>query len=101
MRMRLLERLRAIAPNLLVSWYAWRHPAMPLYGKVLLPGLMLYVISPIDLISDFFPVIGWLDDIALLTFALPALLNFLPGTVTNQARHQASLLRARFSLRRR
>lgn len=101
MRISLLGRLKAIAPNLLVTWYAWRHPAMPLYGKILLPGLLLYVISPVDLISDFFPVLGLLDDMVVLTFALPVLLNLLPGTVMNQARHQASLLRARFSMHRR
>jgi uncharacterized membrane protein YkvA (DUF1232 family) len=72
---------------------------MPLHGKLLLAGLLLYVISPVDLISDFLPVLGWLDDMALLTFALPALLNFLPVNVINQSRHQASLLRARFSMR--
>ena len=100
MRLSLFGRIKAIAPNLLVGWYAWRNPAMPLYGKILLPGLLLYVVSPVDLISDFFPVLGWLDDIVLLTFALPALLNLLPGTVMNQARHQASLMRARFAMRR-
>lgn len=100
MRISLLGRLRAIGPNLLVGWYAWRHPAMPLYGKLLLASLLLYVASPIDLVSDFFPVLGWLDDMALLTFALPALLNLLPGTVMNQARHQASLVLARFPQRR-
>lgn len=100
MRISLLGIIKAIAPNLLVGWYAWHHPAMPLYGKILLPGLLLYVISPVDFISDFFPVLGWIDDMVLLTFALPALLNLLPGTVMNQARHKARLLRARFSMRR-
>ncbi len=44
--------------------------------NVIIPGMvLLYVISPIDILPDWFPVIGVLDDLALLAFALPMLIS--------------------------
>jgi len=42
---------------------------VPKFKKILLILPLIYTISPIDLVSDFFPVVGWLDDAAILTVA--------------------------------
>ncbi|SJZ38025.1 YkvA family protein [Selenihalanaerobacter shriftii] len=42
---------------------------VPKFKKLLLFIPIIYVISPIDLVSDFIPLLGWLDDAAILTFA--------------------------------
>jgi len=97
---RFFRKFRAIGPNLLVAWYAWRHPATPVMYKVLLGLAALYIVSPLDLVPDALPVLGWLDDAAILTFTLPALLRLLPVSVLNQARQQATQLRSRYRLRR-
>lgn len=68
-----------------MAWYAFRHPATPPLGKFALLIIALYLISPIDLIPDTLPVLGWLDDFALAGFILPALLRWLPGTVQAHA----------------
>jgi uncharacterized membrane protein YkvA (DUF1232 family) len=48
----------------------------PHFKNVIVPGLVLvYLISPIDFLPDFIPVIGVLDDIALLAFAIPLLIK--------------------------
>ncbi|KIA82839.1 hypothetical protein OA84_04475 [Kaistella solincola] len=48
----------------------------PHFKNVIVPGLVLvYLISPIDFLPDFIPVIGVLDDIALLAFAIPLLIT--------------------------
>lgn len=86
MFLRLFRRIRATGKNLIVAWYAMRNPATPLIAKLLLAALALYVISPIDLLPDAFPVLGWVDDISMLAFVLPALLNLLPADILQAAK---------------
>jgi uncharacterized membrane protein YkvA (DUF1232 family) len=59
-------------------WAALRHPAAPGWLKLGTALIVLYVISPIDLIPDFIPGIGWLDDAVLVPLAIRWLLNRLP-----------------------
>ena len=60
-------------------WFALRHPAAPTWLKVGSALIVLYVLSPIDLIPDFIPVLGWIDDIVLVPFAIRWLLSRLPA----------------------
>ena len=60
-------------------WRALRHPQSPSWLKLGALGVLLYVISPIDLIPDVIPVIGVLDDIVLVPLAIRFLLNRLPA----------------------
>jgi uncharacterized membrane protein YkvA (DUF1232 family) len=55
----------------------------------MLIGMVIYVISPIDLIPDAVPILGWLDDLALITLILPLLLKLLPEEVLTEARRQS------------
>jgi len=59
-------------------WAALRHPGAPGWLKLGTALIVLYVISPIDLIPDFIPGIGWIDDAVLLPLAIRFLLNRLP-----------------------
>jgi uncharacterized membrane protein YkvA (DUF1232 family) len=86
---RLLLRLRAAGSHLRIAWYAWQHPKLPLAGRLMLIGMVIYVISPIDFIPDALPVLGWLDDLALMTLILPLLLRLLPTEVITEARRQS------------
>lgn len=87
---RLLLRLRASWRHLRVAWYAWRDPKLPLAGRLMLTAIVIYVVSPIDLMPDVVPVLGWLDDLTLIGLVLPLLLRLLPGEVLAQARQQAA-----------
>ena len=60
-------------------WRALRHPQSPGWLKLGALGVVLYLISPIDLIPDVIPVIGVLDDIVLVPLAIRFLLNRLPA----------------------
>lgn len=86
---RLLLRLRAAGSHLRVAWCAWRHPKLPLAGRLMLIGMAIYVISPIDFIPDALPVLGWLDDLALISLILPLLLKLLPQEVIAEARRRS------------
>jgi len=59
-------------------WAALRHPGAPGWLKLGTALIVLYVISPIDLIPDFIPGIGWIDDAVLVPLAIRFLLNRLP-----------------------
>ena len=62
-------------------WRALRHPQSPGWLKVGVAALALYVLSPIDLIPDVIPVVGVLDDIAIVAFGIRWLLNRLPASL--------------------
>lgn len=59
-------------------WFALRHPDAPTWLKVGTVGVLLYVISPIDLIPDVVPVLGLVDDLVLVPLAVRWLLGRLP-----------------------
>jgi uncharacterized membrane protein YkvA (DUF1232 family) len=58
-------------------WIALRHPAAPTWLKVGAALVVLYVLSPIDLIPDVIPVLGWMDDVVLVPMAIRFLLKRL------------------------
>ena len=65
-------------------WFALRHPAAPGWLKVGTALIVLYVLSPIDLIPDFIPVIGFVDDLVLVPLAIRFLLKRLPPELTRR-----------------
>ena len=60
-------------------WRALRHPQAPLWLKLGTVGLVIYVISPIDLIPDFIPFLGIADDLVLVPLGVRFLLSKLPA----------------------
>jgi uncharacterized membrane protein YkvA (DUF1232 family) len=59
-------------------WRALRHPQAPLWLKLGALGIVLYVLSPVDLIPDWLPLLGIADDLVLVPLAVRFLLNRLP-----------------------
>ena len=62
-------------------WRALRHPHAPSWLKWAVAGLALYLVSPIDLLPDALPILGWVDDLVLIPAAIHALLKRLPSHV--------------------
>jgi uncharacterized membrane protein YkvA (DUF1232 family) len=60
-------------------WLALRHPEAPLWLKLGSAGLVLYLISPVDLLPDVIPVLGLVDDLVLIPLAMRWMLNRLPA----------------------
>lgn len=60
-------------------WFALRHPAAPAWLKVATAGLVLYLVSPVDLLPDALPLIGVVDDLVLIPLAVRWLLSRLPA----------------------
>ena len=89
----MLEALKARADALgretLALWYAMRHPRTPLAAKVIAAIVVAYAVSPIDLIPDFIPVLGLLDDLVLLPLGIWLCLKLLPADVMAECREKA------------
>ncbi len=83
---------RGLKREIAALWFAVRDPATPWYAKALGFVIVGYAISPIDLIPDFIPVLGYLDDILILPLGLALLKRLIPREVMKRARSKASEL---------
>lgn len=92
--MALLETLRAWAHRLkrdgVTLWFAYRHPNTPLLAKALCVIVVAYALSPIDLIPDFIPVLGYLDDVILLPMLIWLAIQLVPEQVLAECRLKAA-----------
>jgi len=79
-----------IKAELAVLYYAYRNPAMPLAPKLVILFTIGYALSPIDLIPDFIPVIGYLDDLILIPVLIKLALRLIPPSIIEPARKQAA-----------
>ncbi len=65
--------------ELLLAWAMLRDPRSPMAAKLTVVLALVYVISPIDLVTDFIPILGWLDDGLIAYLLLQAAFKFLPA----------------------
>ena len=70
-------------------YLASKHPRTPWYAKVLAALIVGYVLSPIDLIPDFIPVVGYLDDLILVPLGIVLLIKIIPGDILEECRAKA------------
>jgi uncharacterized membrane protein YkvA (DUF1232 family) len=80
---------RALKLNVLALWFTLKNPKMPFWAKVVCFVTVAYALSPIDLIPDFIPVLGYLDDLILVPALVWLTLKLIPAEVMNQSREQA------------
>ena len=66
-----------------------RHPQTPWLARLLIAGLVAYALSPIDLIPDFIPVLGYLDDLILLPLGIALAVRLIPDNVLAECRAAA------------
>ena len=78
---RLRRWARLIKRDALTLWYACRDPRTPLWLKLMTGVLVAYAFSPIDLIPDFIPIIGLLDDAIIVPLGVMLLLRLLPKEI--------------------
>ena len=71
-------------------YLASRDPRVPWYAKVLAAAVAAYALSPIDLIPDFIPVIGYLDDLIILPLGIWLVVSLIPREVMVEYRAKAS-----------
>lgn len=81
--------VKMVRENAMILFYAWRHPQTPYYIKGILTAVVIYVLSPIDLLPDYLPLVGIADDVTLFTGAMLYLTNLLPAPVLTESRRQS------------
>jgi uncharacterized membrane protein YkvA (DUF1232 family) len=86
---RLKERARRLKQEVHAVYFAARDPRTPWYAKAVAAVVVGYAFSPIDLIPDFVPVFGYLDDLILLPLGIALVLRMLPPAVMADARGEA------------
>ncbi len=67
-----------LATHLLALWRLFRHPDTPRPAKWVALFVLAYALSPIDLIPDFIPVLGWLDDLIVLPLGIALAVRLTP-----------------------
>ena len=68
---------------------AWKDPATPLAARIVIAVTVAYAVSPIDLIPDFIPVIGLLDDLVILPLLIILAIHLIPPDVASRTRREA------------
>ena len=89
------EQARKLKQDVVAIALAMRDPRVPWYAKALGACIVAYALSPIDLIPDFIPVVGYLDDLVLVPLGLFLLLRLIPAPVMAEHRAAAAELAQR------
>jgi uncharacterized membrane protein YkvA (DUF1232 family) len=86
------RRARDLKREVYALYFACRDPRVPWYAKALAAGIVGYAFSPIDLIPDFIPVLGYLDELVLLPLGIMAVRAMIPGEILAECRERAHRL---------
>lgn len=87
---KLKDAAKALKQELVVLAHAARDPRTPWYARALIIMVVAYAVSPIDLIPDFIPILGYLDDLLLVPAGLWLALRLVPRHVLDEHRAQVA-----------
>ena len=82
-------KTKQLRTEIVALYLASKHPRTPWYAKALAALIIGYALSPIDLIPDFIPVIGYLDDFILVPLGIALLIKIIPGDILEECRAKA------------
>jgi len=85
----LKARVKQVKTDLIALALASRDPRTPWYAKLIVAGCVAYALSPVDVIPDFIPVIGLIDDLIFIPIALALAVRFIPEPVLADCRNRA------------
>lgn len=83
------EWAKRLKKQIIMLWFASRHPQMPWLPKIIAVVAVAYAFSPIDLIPDFIPILGFIDDAVILPILIWLAVRFTPQQVIFDAEQQA------------
>ena len=93
-KMTWLQQLKQRAKELESQTYALylvcRHPGTPWHAKAVAACVVAYALSPIDLIPDFIPVLGYLDDLIMVPLGIALVIRLVPTVVMDECREEAA-----------
>jgi uncharacterized membrane protein YkvA (DUF1232 family) len=83
------QKARELKIQTLTLYYAYRHPGVPWYAKLFTALVVAYAFSPIDLIPDFIPVFGYLDDLIIVPLGVTLAMKMIPPQIMESCKIQA------------
>jgi uncharacterized membrane protein YkvA (DUF1232 family) len=83
------EKVKRLRTEVVVLYYSFRDRRTPWYAKALTAIVVAYALSPVDLIPDFIPVLGYLDDLILIPAGVYLTLKLIPAEVLEEYREKA------------
>ena len=84
------KRANRLKREVYALYLATRHPETPCYAKLIVAGVVAYAFSPIDLIPDFIPVLGYLDDFILIPLGSMVAIKLIPPQVLAECHNKAN-----------
>jgi len=81
---------RNIKRDVVALWLAARDPRVPWYAKAIAGAVAAYALSPIDLIPDFIPVLGYLDDLIIVPLGIILAVKMIPDDLMAEFRTEAT-----------
>jgi uncharacterized membrane protein YkvA (DUF1232 family) len=82
----LISRARALKKEVHAVYLAAKDPRTPWFAKALISFIVAYTVSPIDLIPDFIPILGYLDDLVIVPLGVALAILMIPPEVLDEAR---------------
>lgn len=86
-------QVRKLKQNLHVLYLSYRDPRVPWYAKIVAISVVAYAFSPIDLIPDFIPILGYLDDLVIVPLGIILALKLIPSLIIEEYRIKAEEIR--------
>ncbi len=80
------SRARQLKVEVYALYLAYRDPRVPWYARVFSACVVAYALSPIDLIPDFIPILGYLDDLLIVPLGIVIALKMIPPQVMAESR---------------
>lgn len=90
--MDLKERMKKLKSNIPVIYFALKDKETPWLAKLLAGVTIAYALSPIDLIPDFIPILGYLDDLIFLPAMIALTMKCIPKSIWERSRVTAAAL---------
>ncbi len=88
-RERLNDWAKGLKRDVVALWLAARDPRVPWYAKLLAAIVAAYALSPLDLIPDFIPILGYLDDLLIVPVGIWATVKLIPKPLMAELRLKA------------
>jgi uncharacterized membrane protein YkvA (DUF1232 family) len=85
-----MSRLLRFRDELVLLWRAFMAPETPVYLKALMLLIPAYLLSPIDIIPDFIPILGWLDDAIVIPLLVSFIVRLVPQPAPVRTRNDGS-----------
>jgi uncharacterized membrane protein YkvA (DUF1232 family) len=82
-------RARQLKTEVYALYLAYRDPRLPWYARLVAAAVAAYAFSPIDLIPDFIPLLGYLDDLLIVPLGVALAIKLIPPAVMAEARQRA------------